>query len=230
MIRVVLAVPTIPARAHRLPDLERLWRERTPDADLDIIYSSAGTTWSAGLNDIWQQVRDNPPDLFILGSDDMLPADERWLPCALPWIEQGHVPAPKVSDPRFTTCGGYPYVIAPGTPADMTAFIIIAGTWGDDVFPLPDDLAYFADNLACLKLRNSGHRIVCAPDCRIIHLHAPEGRGFGFGSENTRLYIDTVRYTRTLEGMGIDRASLPPDLRGGMWEERFLAVGRGMGA
>lgn len=230
MTRVVLAVPTIPVRAHRLPDLERLWRERTPDADMEIIYSQAGESWSAGLNDVWQQVADDPPDVFILGSDDMLPGDERWLPNVMPWIEKGYVPAPRVEDPRFTTCGGFPYRILDGTPADMTAFIIIDGKWGGDVFPLPEDLAYFADNLASLKLRLAGHRIVCAPDCRIIHMHAPEGRGFGFGSENSRLYIDTVRYTRTLEAMGIDRESLPPDIRGHMFEERYQQVGREMGA
>ena len=230
MTSVLLAVPTIPERFPRREGLEKLWRERTPEADLEIVYSEAGTTWSSGLNDIWAQVRDNPPDVFVFGSDDMMPADERWLPSALSMIEQGYVPAPLVEDPRFSTCGGHATNVPVGTPADMTAFIIIDGKWGEDVFPLPDDLAYFADNLSCLKLRKAGHRIVCAPECRIIHLHAAEGRGFGFGSENMRLHIDTVRYTRILEKMGLDRAMLPPGLRGGMFEEHFQEIGRALGA
>lgn len=229
-MRVVLAVPTIEARRHRRPQLEQLWRSRTPDADLEIVYSEAGDSWSSGLNDVWEQVSDDPPDVFILGSDDMIVVDERWLPSVLPWLERGYVPAPRVEDPRFTTCGGYPGHVEDGTRADMTAFIIIRGEWGRDVFPLPDDLAYFADNLACTKLRWAGHRIVCTPTCRILHLHAPEGRGFGYGSENTRLHIDTVRYTRALEALGISRVDLPPDLRGGMWEPHFLEIGTLMGA
>ena len=224
-MRVVLAVPTIEARRHRRPDLEHLWRQRTPDAHLEILYSEAGTTWAAGLNDIWAQVRRDPPDVFLLGSDDMIPGDERWLPVCLPWIARGHVPAPKVEDPRFTSYGGFPYPVSEGTPAEMTAFLIIDGTWGDVVFPLPDDLHYFSDNLANVLLTRAGHGVVACPTCRIIHLHAAEGRGAGYGSENTRLYIDTARYTRHLEALGIDREGLPPGQRGAMWEPHFIEIG-----
>lgn len=224
-MRVILAVPTIPARQHRLNEFELMWRERTPEADLQIIYSEAGDTWSTGLNDIWQQVRRRPPDVFVLGSDDMVPADERWLPAAWHWLEQDKVPGPRVEDPRFVNTAGHPGTVAEGTPGDMTAFLIIRGAWGKHVFPLPADLAYFADNLACVKLARKGHDIVAVPSCRIIHLHAPEGRGFGYGSENTRLFIDTVRYTRALDQLGIDRLSLPKGQRGGMWEDHYHEIG-----
>lgn len=229
-MRVVLACPTIRERAHRLAQFEELWRSRTHDAKLDIRYSEAGDTWSAGLNDVWQQVRHRPPDVFILGSDDMVPADERWLPTASHWLDQGKVPGPRVEDPRFVNTAGHPGTVAEGTPGDMTAFLIIKGAWAKHVFPLPDDLAYFADNLACVLLTRAGYEIVAVPSCRIIHLHAPEGRGFGYGSENTRLFIDTVRYSRALDERGIDRLSLPVGQRGGMWEDHFHEIGTLAGA
>lgn len=233
MTRVVVAVPTIEVRRHRRAQVEELWTSRTPEADVDVIFSEAGESWAAGLNDVWEQVKNDPPDVFILGSDDMIPADERWLPNAQPWLEQGNVPAPRVEDPRFTNCGGFDCrhgIVLDGAPGEMTAFIIINGEWGHDVFPLPDDLHYFADNYANFKLVRAGHAIVCAPFCRIIHMHAPEGRGAGYGSENTRLYIDTVRYTRALEAEGIDRETLPNAMRGGMWEPHFQEIGTLAGA
>lgn len=229
-MRVVLACPTIPARAHRLPPLEELWRSRTPEADLDIRYSDAGDTWSAGLNDIWQQIRRHPPDVLVLGSDDMVPADERWLPTAQHWLNQGKLPGPRVEDPRFVNCAGHPGTVREGTPGDMTAFLIIRGEWGRHLFPLPPDLHYFADNYANVMLTLASHDVVAVPSCRIIHLHAPEGRGAGYGSENTRLYIDTVRYTRALDAKLIDRVTLAKGLRGGMWEPHFQEIGTLAGA
>lgn len=229
-MRVLLAVPTIPARAHRLPDLERIWRERTPEATLEIVYSEAGESWCAGLNDIWAQVKDDPPDVFILGSDDFIPGDERWLPSIIPWLDAETLPAPLVEDPRFASCGGFLTRVPEGTPAAMTAFIIIAGRWGEHVFPLPEDLHYFGDNAACALLLRAGIPCVTAPLCRMIHLHASEGRGAGYGSENTRLHIDTVRYTRFLESRGIDRLTLPEGIKGFMWEERYQEIGRSLGA
>lgn len=229
-MKVVLAVPTIPARRERLPGLEQLWRDRTPEAELEIIYSEAGESWAAGLNDVWSQVRNDPPEVFVLGSDDMIPGDERWLPNAHYWLTFGKVPAPTVEDPRFTSFGGFPHHVPDGTPSEMTAFIIIDGKWGDDVFPLPADLHYFSDNAACYLLTRAGHEIVAVPTCRIIHAHAQEGRGAGYGSENMRLHIDTVRYTRWLDSIGVDRASLPAAQRGHMIEESFQEIGRALGA
>jgi hypothetical protein len=227
---VVLAVPTIPERHHRREGLEKLWRERTPEADLEIVYSEAGESWCAGLNDIWAQVKDNPPDVFIFGSDDFVPGDERWLPSIEPVIAEGKLPAPLVEDPRFTSCGGFLTRVPEGTIAGMTAFIIIDGKWGDIIFPLPEDLHYFGDNAACALLLLAGIPCVTVSTCRMIHLHASEGRGAGYGSENTRLYIDTVRYTRFLESRGIDRLTLPESVRGHMWEEHHQEVGRKIGA
>ena len=229
-MRVVLACPTIPVRVHRRPDLERLWHERTPDHDLEIIYSEAGTTWGDGLNDVYEQVRARLPDVLICGSDDMYPGDERYLPAVLPWLEKNLYPAPKVEDPRFVNYGGHPHPVPDGTPGDMSTFPILRGDWLPLVFPLPEGLHYFSDNLIAALLAVAGVSCVAVPSCRIIHAHAKEGRGAGFGSENMRLHIDTVRYTRVLEQMGIDRASLPPNLRGGMWEENYLEIGRALGA
>lgn len=225
-MRVVLAVPTIPERFPRREGLEKLWRERTPEADLEIVYSEAGTTWGDGLNDIYEQVKDDPPDLFVCGSDDFCPADERWLPTILPWLNKNVYPAPLVEDPRFRNYGGHPHPVTDGTPGDMSTFPILRGEWLPLIFPLPEGLHYFADNLIAAMLAVNSVSCVAVPSCRMLHLHAQEGRGAGYGSENTRLYVDTVRYTRALEERGIDRLSLPVNVRGHMWEEQYQEIGR----
>lgn len=230
MTRVVLAIPTIPERPGHAERTAQAWTERTPEATVEAIISTAGETWAAGLNDVYEQVKHDPPAVFICGSDDMWPADERWLPCVLPWLEQGIFPAPRVDDPRFVNYGGHLQPVPDGTPSDMSSFPILRGDWLDTVFPLPEDLHYYSDNLLAARLFLTGVSCVAAPACRIIHLHAQEGRGAGYGSENMRLYIDTVRYTRALEADGIDRTALPEGLRGHMWEESYLEIGRKIGA
>lgn len=228
-LRVLLAVPTIPERHHRREGLEKLWRERTPEADLEIVYSEAGTTWGDGLNDIYEQVRDNPPDLFLCGSDDMCPADERWEPSLRMWLDAGYFTVPRVDDPRFVNYGssfGAHVEVQDGAPADMSTFPILKGEWLDKVFPVPEGLHYFADGWISAMLYLDGIGAVAVPTCRILHMHAMEGRGAGYGSENTRLYVDTVRYTDALNARGIDRLTLPNNLRGHMYEEQYQEIGR----
>lgn len=229
-----MAIPTIDARPNRAFVTAIDWERKTCfHADIRSISSTAGTTWAAGLNHIWEQVRDDPPDVFVCGSDDMVPHDDRWLPAVLPWLNQNFYPAPRVSDPRFENYAGpdHPGIIVPdGTPTFMSTFPILAGSWLDHVFPLPDDLHYFADNLLAVKLMRAGVDTVAVPSCRIIHQHAQEGRGAGYGSENNRLYIDTVRYTKALEQLGVERAGLPKNLRGHMWEQHFHDAGIAYGA
>lgn len=233
MKRVVIAVPTIPERRERHAGVEAFWRDRTPEHHVDVVFSEAGKSWGAGLNDVYQQVKADPPDFFVCGSDDMVPADERWLPSAELWMERACYVCPRVDDPRFVNYGSAdgPHVrVEDGAPGDMSTFPILRGDWLELAFPLPDDLHYFADSLIAARIYKAGIRAVAVPSCRIIHLHAPEGRGAGYGSENTRLYIDTVRYTRALEAEGIDRATLPNGIRGGMWEPHFIEIGTLAGA
>lgn len=228
-MRVLLACPTIPERFPRREGLEKLWRERTPEADLEIVYSEAGTTWGDGLNDIYEQVRDNPPDLFVCGSDDMCPADERWEPSLRMWLDAGYFTVPRVDDPRFVNYGsseGAHVEVQDGAPADMSTFPILKGEWLDKVFPVPEGLHYFADSWISLMCWRAGIKAVAVPTCRILHMHAKEGRGAGYENENTRLHVDTARYTDALNALGIDRLSLPANIRGGMWEDHFLEIGR----
>jgi len=232
-MRVLLAVPTIPERFPRREGLEKLWRERTPEAELEIVYSEAGTTWGDGLNAIYEQVRDDPPDVFVCGSDDMCPADERWEPALRMWLDKGYFTVPRVDDPRFVNYGsslGAHVQVEDGAPADMSTFPILKGEWLDKVFPVPEGLHYFCDGFISLMAHLNGIRAVAVPSCRIIHMHAMEGRGAGYPSENFRLHIDTVRYTRALEARGIDRLSLPQNLRGHMYQEEYQEIGRALGA
>lgn len=228
-MRVVIAIPTILARPGLAERTADVWHQRTPGHDLTTIITTEGESWAAGLNHVAAAIADDPPDVLACGSDDMIPADEQWLHHAATWLEQGMYPAPRVDDPRFVNYGGHRHPVPDGTPAGMSTFPLIRGDWLDYVFPLPPDLHYYSDNLIALKLHRAGIQCVAAPACRILHLHAPEGRGAGYGTENTRLHIDTVRYTRELDALGIDRDALTDGLRGPLWEPHYLEAGRAIG-
>ncbi len=232
-MRVVVAIPTIAARPGLAEKTGERWIAATPDADVTVLISTAGSSWGDGLNDIYDRVRIDPPDLFICGSDDMIPAADQWLPAIVPFLENDCFPVPRVSDPRFENYGGpnHPQQeVSDGCPTYMSTFPILKREWLPLVFPVPEGLHYFCDNWISAALWLRGVHAVAVPSCRILHLHAREGRGAGYGSENNRLYIDTVRYSRFLESKGIDRLSLPDPIRGHMHEERYQRVGREMGA
>lgn len=211
--RVVIAIPTIAERAELCAATARSWQERTCQP-LEAITSLAPGGWAAGLNDVWAQVRDPAPAVFVCASDDMVPADDNWLPPLLDVMSRGAYPAPAVVDPRFTNYGGHLEPVPDGTPSDMSSFPVLHGQWGDSVFPLPDDLHYYADNLVAVKLALLGIPCVAVPSSRIQHLWAKEGRGAGAGDEDVRMLIDSRRYTRALEELGVDRKQLPEGQRG----------------
>lgn len=195
------------------------------------ITSTEGESWASGLNHVARLVGNlTADDLFVCGSDDMVPANPDWLRQIMPWLEQGKYPAPTVDDPRFVNYGGHTHPVPDGTSSDMSTFPILRGDWLKHVFPLPENLHYYSDNLIAVKLARVGIDCVAVPSCRITHEHASEGRGCGYANENTRLYVDSVRYTDELDRLGIDRATLPSGARGGLWEERFEPIGRALGA
>lgn len=229
-MRVLVAIPTIAERPGRAERTAAQWRELTPGHDVQIMISAAGSSWGDGLNDAYEQAEDAPPDVFICGSDDMIPANDQWFPTLAPWLSTNRYPAPRVDDPRFVNYGGHLHPVEDGTPAGMSSFPILRGDWLPYVFPLPAGLHYFADNLIAALLLEQRIPCVAVPSCRILHEHAREGRGAGFGNESTRLHIDTVRYTRALALRGIDRLELPETIRGHMWEQHFHDVGEQLGA
>lgn len=226
---IVLAIPTIDARPGRAQETAEKWQRHTCQP-MHVCITTAGESWAAGLNDAWAQTRDLNPTVFICGSDDMVPGGDYWLPAALQWLNQRKYPAPRVNDPRFTNWGGYDHPVPDGTPSQMSTLPILRGDWLDTVFPLPEDLHYFADNLIAVKLAQIGVDCVACPSSVIVHEHAMEGRGAGHGDENTRLFIDTVRYSRVLGELGIDRASLPEKQRGGLWQDVYIEHGKTLGA
>lgn len=144
----------------------------------------------------------------------MCPADDNWLPPLLDLMERGVYPAPLVDDPRFTNYGGHRHPVEDGTPSDMSSFPVLHGQWLGDVFPLPPDLHYYADNLVAVKLARVGIPCVACPSSRIRHMWAKEARGAGEGSEEARMLVDTARYTAALAELGIDRQMLPEGQRG----------------
>lgn len=227
MSGIVVAIPTIAERGDLAEQTAAAWHLHTCQPVRTVI-SAAGDSWAAGLNDVWQQVRHLEPDVFVCGSDDMVPDDDNWLPPLLEYLAQGMFPAPCVVDPRFTNYGGHRSPVDDGTSSDGSSFPVIAGGWGDLIFPLPPDLHYYADNLFAVLLERAGHPCVAVPSSRIRHLWAREGRGAGFGDESTRMLVDTVRYTETLQALGIDRVLLPAGQRGPCWEEQWLEKGRAL--
>lgn len=211
--RVVVAVPTIEARGDAWERAAEAFREHTCQP-IEVVPSWAPGGWSAGLNDVFERVRDDPPDAFVCGSDDMLPEDGNWLPPLLDYLRRGAYPAPTVIDPRFTNYGGHSRRVPDGTASEMSTFPILHGGWLDAVFPLPETLSYYADNLIAVKLRLAGIPCVAVTSSVIRHLHLAAGRGFGLGSEPRAMTVHRALYVEALEELGIDRADLPAKLAG----------------
>jgi hypothetical protein len=215
---VVVAIPTITERGDAWKDCASSFDRHTCQP-VTVIPSWAEGGWGAGLNDVWTQVADDPPDVFVCGSDDMHPADDNWLPPLLDALERGAYPAPTVADPRWTNYGGHSKPVPDGTPSHMSTFPVLVGEWGNTVFPLPDALSYYADNLIAVKLARHGIECVAVPSSRIKHLHLDAGRGFGHGSEQKAMMAHSRLYSAALAELEVDRRTLHPNLRGAYWRQ-----------
>lgn len=213
---VVVAIPTIEERGDAWRDCEAAFARHTCQP-VTVIASYIEGGWAAGLNDVWAQVRDDPPDVFVCSSDDMAPADDNWLPPLLSHLALGAYPAPAVIDPRWTNYGGHDKPVADGTPSHMSSYPVLAGGWGDAVFPLPDGLSYYADNLIAVKLKQIGIECVAVPSSRIVHGHDARGRGFGHGTEEKAMRAHSRLYTAALDELGVRRKMLHTRLRGAYW-------------
>lgn len=215
---VVVAIPTITARGNLWERAAEAFRRHTCQP-VRVVPSWAEGGWAAGLNEVYEQVREDPPDVLCCGSDDMRPADDNWLPPLLSALRASAYPAPTVEDPRWTNYGGHSKPVADGTPSHMSTFPVLHGGWLDAVFPLPDDLSYYADNLIAVKLSLAGIECVAVPSSRIVHDHEKRGRGFGLGSEQKAMMVHSRRYSLALEELGVDRARLHSNLRGAYWKQ-----------
>lgn len=213
---VVVAIPTIEARGDAWRECEESFARHTCQP-VTVIPSWAEGGWGAGLNEVWEQVREDPPDVFVCSSDDMHPADDNWLPPLLDALRAGAYPAPTLVDPRWTNYGGHSKPVPDGTPSKMSTFPVLHGGWGDSVFPLPEGLSYYADNLIAVKLSLLGIECVAVPSSRIIHHHDQRGRGFGLGSEQKAMMAHSRLYTAALQELGVERKTLHTNLRGAYW-------------
>lgn len=213
---VVVAIPTIEARGVAWAAADRAFQAHTCQP-IAVLPNWAEGGWGAGLNAIWLEVREDPPDVFVCGSDDMLPADDNWLPPLLNALKSGTYPAPTVIDPRWTNHGGHSKPVPDGTPSHMSTFPVLHGGWLDAVFPLPEGLSYYADNLIAVRLAHHGIECVAVCSSRIRHLHLSEGRGFGHGSEQKAMMAHSRLYTEALDELGVSRKTLHPNLRGAYW-------------
>jgi hypothetical protein len=211
-----VAIPTIRARRKAWQECEASFARYTCQP-VTVIPSYAKGGWGAGLNDVWEQIKDDPPDVLVCSSDDMHPEDDNWLPPLLRHLLNGAYPAPTVIDPRWTNYGGFDKPVADGTPSHMSTFPVLAGEWGNTVFPLPEGLSYYADNLIAVKLGLYGIECVAVPSSRIRHLHDPRGRGFGHGDETKAMRAHSRLYTAALDELGVNRRMLHTRLRGAYW-------------
>jgi len=195
-MKVVIAIPTIEARGDAWAGAGTEWIRHTCQP-INVIPSWRPGSWSAGLNEVWEQHPD--ADVFVCGSDDMLPANDFWLPPALAHLEKNECPVPTVFDPRMTTHGGTQdtYWDGPpteGAPARMTNFPILKGEWLDKVFPMPEELHYYSDNEIGERLKKAGIPLVTCLDIQITHTWDERGRGAGHGSEEARMQHDRQIY------------------------------------
>ena len=174
-----------------------------------MIPSLARGGWGAGLNDVWEKVKADPPDVFACSSDDMYPEDDNWLPPLLRALQAGAYPAPTVIDPRWTNYGGHDKPVPDGTPSHMSSYPVLVGEWGNAVFPLPDGLSYYADNLIAVKLGElHGIECVAVPSSRFRHGRDERGRGFGHGSEEKAMRAQSPLYTAACDELGVRRKML----------------------
>lgn len=186
-MKTVLAIPTIKERGDTWKATGELWGRVT------VFPSWRPGGWAAGLNEAWEEHGD--ADIFICGSDDIWPEGD-WLPVVKHFLDRNQSPVPLMKDPRFTIQGG---VITDeerenGTESHMTNFPVLKQEWLNDVFPLPEDLHYYSDNLIADRLHAIGVPTVFAKDFVVIHDWDERGRGAGMGSEEARMEHDRDIY------------------------------------
>lgn len=167
------------------------WTSRT-HVPVEFHVTTYGSTWAAGLNDAWRAHPD--ADIFCAGSDDMYPENDRWLDVVVGSLGNDESPVPLMLDPRFTIYGGSQQEVADGTHTHMTNFPVLRGNWLSSVFPLPENLHYFSDNLIADRLHAIGVPTVARLAFVIRHDHDPRGRGAGMGSEEARMVHDREIY------------------------------------
>lgn len=188
---IVIAIPTNGLRHDTLQATKDAWVRHTCQP-ITFHVTTYGDTWAAGLNDAWKTHPD--ADVFVCASDDMFPEDDFWLPPAVSHLDKNECPVPTVLDPRMTTHGGtqdtyWEGEVTEGAPARMTNFPILKREWLDKVFPLPEDLHYFSDNLIGDRLKAAGIPLVTCLDIRIRHAWDQRGR-----NESERMQADRKRY------------------------------------
>jgi glycosyltransferase involved in cell wall biosynthesis len=205
-LRIVVAMPTVPERAEVCAETVAAWHERTPQP-VEVVVSTVTGGWCAGLNDVWRRRRG--ADVFVCASDDMVPEDDEWLFPLLDALADGALPAPCVIDPRWTNYGGFDEPVPDGTPSPRCTFPVLSRAWLDRVFPLPDDLHYFGDDLIRERLVGSGVPSVAVPSSRIRHLWVEAARGAGAGSESARMQLDEPRFRAALASTNADAQREP---------------------
>lgn len=188
---ILIAIPTNGQRPDALKKTIRAWKRNTP-VDLTFHITEHGDTWCAGLNDAYRAYPG--ASIFICGSDDMYPENDRWLDPVVEALERNESPVPLMLDPRFTIYGGSQQEVPDGSHTHMTNFPVLKRAWLKDVFPLPDDLHYYGDNLIADRLHAIGVPTVATLDFVIRHDHDPRGRGAGMGDESTRMEHDRQVY------------------------------------
>ena len=186
-MKIVVAIPTIPERGEAWESVGAAWRAKTTQ-EVIIEPSWRKPTWAAGLNEVWEKHPD--ADILVCGSDDMTPRDDEWLPSIEPYLDTGVI-APQVIDPRFTR---FAPEVKDGAPTDMSSFPILAGKWLSRVFPLPEELHYYSDNLISDRVPQT----VAVPSCVIVHTMDMRGRGAGMGDESLRMAHDRTLYRKLL--------------------------------
>jgi hypothetical protein len=199
---LIVAVPTIEERGEAWKEVAEAWYDCTPDEAIVCVPSWRKGSWAAGLNEVWEE---HPrPEVFVCGSDDMIPTPG-WYEACKPYLHKACI-APQVHDPRFSRWTDE----EDGTETRMSSFPILAGKFLHHVFPIEqfwcpehqqlEDLHYFSDDLISDRLRAVGIPTVAVPSCVINHRMDERGRGAGMGDESTRMAHDKRIYQRVLGG------------------------------
>lgn len=170
--RILVAIPTIEVRGDSWMDVARAFDDFTP-IPCDVVPSWAGKGWCDGLNEVFDNRGDQ--DYFVCASDDTYPTQGWWEPLS-EYLGYGLYPAPTMESKEVTSYGGFHDEVPDGTPTSMSTFPVLKRDWLEHVFPLPQGLHLYGDNVIYDRLTKAGIETVAVPLSVIFHTCDPRGR------------------------------------------------------
>ena len=143
-VRVGVVVPTIRGREASLRRTLDAYRETLAGVDYELLVLHDRRFWPVACNEGTRALAASV-DVIHYGADDLVP-EPGWLGAALPVLEAGELPAPRVWDFYRTEAGAQSQLIdgPVGALCNFTRVPILTSRMAEAIGPWPE-IAYFAD-------------------------------------------------------------------------------------